>query len=86
MGERTVALQGKILSTNTNGYHTNIIVISAHMSGNRSACTENQRLELTEKIIAAAQKFANNKNFPVILCGDWNCPVNEIDLPVGALS
>ena len=40
MGDRTVALQGMIMSSNTN-----IIVISAHMFGSHSGFTKDQRLD-----------------------------------------
>ncbi len=39
---------------------------------------------MTNAITHQAQQFANDRNTTVILCGDWNCQVNEIDLPMGA--
>ena len=74
--ERTLILQGKILSTGTD-----VIFMSTHMFAGRSSCSTDKRLEMTESIISQAQQFANDRKVTVILCGDWNCPVNDINLP-----
>ncbi len=39
---------------------------------------------MTKSIISQAQQFANDRKVTVILCGDWNCPVDKIILPMGA--
>jgi hypothetical protein len=39
---------------------------------------------MTNAIIVTAQKFANERNMTVFLGGDWNCPVDRIELIAGA--
>jgi exonuclease III len=77
--ERTLILQGKIQPTGPD-----VIFMSTHMFAGRSSCSTDKRLEMTESIISQAQQFANDRKVTVILCGDWNCPVNYINLPDGA--
>ncbi len=79
LGTRTVALQGTILRTNRD-----IIIISFHMFASRSGYSTDKRLAMTNAIIVTAQEFANERNTTVILCGDWNGPVNMIQLTTGA--
>jgi hypothetical protein len=43
-----------------------------------------EKLAMTNAIIGEAQEFANEKNMTVIMGGDWNCPVNRIQLTAGA--
>jgi hypothetical protein len=71
--DRTVALQGKIVSTNRD-----IIIITIRMF------SDDQRATLSTEIIFQAQELANERNTTVILCCDWNCQVNLINLPKGA--
>jgi exonuclease III len=73
LGARTVALQGTIRSANTN-----IIIISIHMF--HTGYPIWMKLAMTEAIISQAQEFANERNTTVILCGDWNCPVDNINI------
>jgi exonuclease III len=73
LGTRTVALQGTILSTGTK-----VIIISIHMF--HTGYTTSKKLMMTKKIVREAQEFANEKNMTVILCGDWNCPVDNINI------
>ena len=54
------------------------------MFGSCSGYSKQERLALTKALLTDAQQLADTKQIPVILCGDRNCPVDEINLPVGA--
>ena len=59
------------------------------MFGSCSGYSKQERLALTkalltDALLANAQQLADTKQIPVILCGDWNCLVDEINLPFGA--
>jgi hypothetical protein len=75
---RTVALQGKVVSTNTQ-----IIIISIHVVF--TGYSPDQRLTLSSEIVSEAQELANDNNMTVFLVGDWNCQVKNIKLTAGAV-
>jgi hypothetical protein len=75
--DRTVALQGKIVSTNRD-----VIIISIHMF--YKGYTAAQRVTLSSEIVSQAQELANVREMPVFLGGDWNCNVFNIRLTTGA--
>ncbi len=72
---RTVALQGKVRSTNTN-----IIVISVHLFWRPSGYKDNERIQMSKDFIAKAHAFSNDKQMAVIIGGDWNCKVSALNL------
>ncbi len=78
--DRTVALQGKVVSTNNQ-----IIIISIHMFSNRSGYSNGQIQTLSTEIVSEAQELANQRNMTVILNGDWNCKIKNIELSAGAV-
>jgi exonuclease III len=73
LGARTVALQGTILPTDTK-----VIILSIHMF--HTGYNTREKLTMTNGIVREAQQLANEKKITVILCGDWNCPVDNINI------
>jgi hypothetical protein len=77
--DRTVALQGKVVSPNRE-----VIIVTIHMFSGRLAYSDGQIQTLSTEVVSQAQELANERNMTVILCGDWNCKVFKIKLTAGA--
>jgi exonuclease III len=76
--DRTIALQGVVVSANTK-----IIIISINMFNN--SYSDVQRETLATEIVDQAQELANECNMTVVLGGDWNCKIKNIELSAEAV-